>query len=76
MTEMDDLIELLRLQDGSGHVDAARIPIVTGPNLSASVPLVAGFIRLRDLMGRWVVPYYNPTTKAGYQRVPSKARIS
>jgi DGQHR domain-containing protein len=38
--------------------------------------LVAGFIPVRGLIGRFRVPYYDARTRDGYQRSPQKARIN
>jgi DGQHR domain-containing protein len=52
------------------------IPIVHGPKLRSGVPIIVGVIPFGALMGNYDVPYYNFTTKRGYQRQPQLSRIS
>lgn len=58
------------------YVAPNRIPIVTGPDLRSETPLVAGFMPIGVLLENYEIPYYNHTTKRGYQRVPQPSRIN
>lgn len=76
MGEFDDFEELKALEGSGPKVAPFSIPVVIGPKLSSGIPLVAGFIPVKALLGRFTVPYYNPVTRVGYQRMPGKARVS
>lgn len=52
------------------------IPIVQGPKLRSGISIIAGVIPFGALLGHYDVPYYNYTTKRGYQRPPQLSRIS
>jgi len=76
MGDYDDIEELKQLEASGGDVPAQSVPAVSGPDMEDGSHMVTGFIPMRALFGRFTVPYYNPITKKGYQRAPSKARIS
>jgi DGQHR domain-containing protein len=52
------------------------IPIIQGPKLRSGISIIAGVIPFGALLGHYDVPYYNFTTKRGYQRAPQLSRIS
>jgi DGQHR domain-containing protein len=54
----------------------SSIPIVHGPKLRSGIPIIAGVIPFGALIGHYDVPYFNHTTKIGYQRQPQLSRIS
>jgi DGQHR domain-containing protein len=54
----------------------AQVPIVSGPNLRSDTPIIAGFMPIGLLLENYEIPYYNHTTKRGYQRVPQPSRIN
>lgn len=76
MGEFDDFEELKGLEASGAHVAPHSLHVVPGPRLSSGVPLVAGFIPVKALLGRFTVPYYNPVSRTGYQRMPGKTRIN
>lgn len=53
-----------------------RIAIVPGPELRSDTPIVAGFIPIGVLLENYEIPYYNHTTRRGYQRLPQPSRIN
>ena len=58
------------------YVPPAFIPVVKGANLRSGTPIVSGFIPAGVLLENFEIPYYNHTTKRGYQRQPQAARIN
>lgn len=55
-----------------------RIPVVPGPKLiRADVQIVCGFIPAGALIpGNYHIPYLDPRTGRGYQRLPQDARVN
>lgn len=53
-----------------------EIDVVVGPTLRSGTGLIAGMIPFGALLGRYEIPYYNYTTKRGYQRQPAMSRVS
>jgi DGQHR domain-containing protein len=53
-----------------------RIPVVQGPSLRSGTPIISGFMPAGLLLENFEIPYYNHTTKRGYQRQPQPARIN
>lgn len=53
-----------------------QIDVVEGPTLRSGTRLIAGMIPFGALQGRYEIPYYNYTTKQGYQRQPGNSRVS
>lgn len=53
-----------------------EIDVVVGPTLRSGTGLIAGVIPFGSLLGRYEIPYYNYTTKRGYQRQPATSRVS
>ncbi|MFN7141407.1 MAG: DGQHR domain-containing protein, partial [Limisphaerales bacterium] len=76
MIESDDIDELRALEAADADVPELVLPVSRGPEMMSKALLVAGFIPVRGLIGRFRVPYYDPRTKEGYQRSPKKARIN
>jgi DGQHR domain-containing protein len=77
------MLDVLKREDGvmleveeDAYEAPATLPIVLGPQLSSGTRLVAGVIPVGVLMDHYVIPYYNYTTKEGYQRAPGSPRIS
>lgn len=58
------------------YVPPEQISVVQGPNLRSGTPIVSGFIPAGVLLENFEIPYYNHTTKRGYQRQPQAARIN
>jgi DGQHR domain-containing protein len=54
----------------------SRIPVVEGPKLRSGTPIISGFMPAGVLLSNFEIPYYNHTTKRGYQRQPQAARIN
>ena len=55
----------------------SSIPIVRGPDLKSGTMIIAGFMAAGILIpNHFEVPYYNFTTKIGYQRPPQESRIN
>jgi DGQHR domain-containing protein len=52
------------------------IPVVVGQALRSGTNLIVGMIPFGALSGRYEIPYYNYTTKRGYQRQPAMSRVS
>lgn len=52
------------------------VEITRGPNLRSSTPTISGYMPAGALLANFKVPYYNHTTKHGYQRPPQHSRIS
>ncbi len=53
-----------------------RIAVVVGPDLRSGTPIISGFMPAGVLLANFEIPYYNHTTKRGYQRQPQPARIN
>jgi len=53
-----------------------RISVVQGPSLRSGTPIISGFMPAGVLLENFEIPYYNHTTKRGYQRQPQPARIN
>jgi DGQHR domain-containing protein len=58
------------------YLAPSSIPVVPGPKLRSGVSIIAGVIPFGALMEHYEIPYYNYTTKRGYQRPPQMARVS
>jgi DGQHR domain-containing protein len=54
----------------------SEIDVVDGPEMRSGTHLIAGMIPFGALLGRYEIPYYNYTTKRGYQRQPALSRVS
>lgn len=52
------------------------IPVVEGQKLRSGTPIISGFIPVGALLGNFEIPYFNHTTKRGYQRQPQDSRIN
>ena len=77
MLKLDDTEELVMHEIESRHVSFPdTIPIVHGPKLRSGISIIAGVIPFGALLNHYDVPYYNFTTKRGYQRQPQLSRIS
>jgi len=53
-----------------------QVDVVVGPTLRSGTALIAGMIPFGALRGKYEIPYYNYTTKRGYQRQPAMSRVS
>lgn len=62
----------------SHHFSPPRqIAITKGPDLRSGISIIAGFLPAGILFpDRYVIPYYDPRTKKGYQRQPQDIRIN
>ncbi len=58
------------------YIPPQQIAVVQGSNLRSGTPIVSGFIPAGVLLENFEIPYYNHTTKRGYQRQPQAARIN
>lgn len=54
----------------------AAVDIVSGTPLRSGTPLISGFLPVGAILGNFEIPYYNHTTKRGYQRQPQDSRIN
>ena len=54
----------------------ASIPVVVGPKLRSGSQIISGFIPAGALLENYDIPYFNYTTKRGYQRQPQPSRIN
>lgn len=52
------------------------VPVVAGPALLSGTEIVGGFLPMGVLLENYEIPYYNHTTKRGYQRTPQQSRIN
>ncbi|WP_428632071.1 DGQHR domain-containing protein [Sphingopyxis sp.] len=77
---MEDLAEIevdVMLEDEfEPYEGPSEIGVVVGPTLRSGTPLIVGMIPFGSLLGRYEIPYYNYTTKRGYQRQPAMSRVS
>lgn len=54
----------------------ALLRVVVGAQLNSGTRIIAGVIPFGALQGHYEIPYYNYTTKQGYQRPPGSPRVS
>lgn len=77
MFELDETEGIVMHEVESPEVNFPdTIPVVHGPKLRSGISIIAGVIPFGALLGHYDVPYYNFTTKRGYQRQPQLSRIS
>jgi DGQHR domain-containing protein len=62
------------------HVQPYELPdtidVVEGSALRSGTNIITGFVPVGVLLGNFEIPYYNHTTKRGYQRQPQESRIN
>ncbi len=76
MSDSEDIAELIQLEVSENKVPATQVPVTMGGRLKTGIPLVAGFLTMRELYGRFTIPYYSPITHKGYQRPPQRSRVN
>lgn len=77
MNFVSHLEEPVMLNEPASHYDMPdSIDIVRGNALRSGTPIIAGFIPVGVLLGNFEIPYFNHTTKRGYQRQPQESRIN
>lgn len=69
-------IDVMPIEPPVPYTPPAKLNVVKGQQLRSGTALVSGFIPAGLLLGHYEIPYYNHTTKRGYQRPPQPARIN
>lgn len=77
MLEVNEFEEgVMEILEEEAYEVPDSIEVTLGPKLRSGTQTISGYIPAGVLLRNFKVPYYNHTTKQGYQRPPQPSRIS